>query len=281
MSSLLQTVSANDGAYLADQWIRGDHACGRLLGYDRKTNGRIHIGITRRPSAPLVEVGARLSYDVPGVARCQFVGPVDSFSNVGDKVVVVESLEPVTPLSQQREHLDNQTRLHVATQAARIALEANRRHVVLGGIHPDLLWVNKSDFSVMLTPRFPVLIAVRERQRSTGPGSWPFSDIGPFVDPMMLNLWFATATTDAYHVGLLVAWIFSGQHPFTEAARRNRNDWLTPMQEDERDLFTGPPAIGSILDRLLVADPAKRMPIDEVVSALEETSPSLTEYAAP
>jgi hypothetical protein len=279
MTNLLPPVSANDGAYLADQWILGDHTCGRLLGHDRETNSLVHIGITRRASVPLVELDARLSYDVPGVSRCQFVGAAEPSSSVGDKFVVIESMAELSSLTRQREHLDNQARLHVSTQIARAALQAVRRDVVLGGIHPDLAWVNKTDFGVTLTPRFPVLIAVREHQRSTGPGTWPFSDMGPFVDPTMLNLWFATAATDAYHIGLLVSWIFTGQHPFADVARRRGNDWLTPMQEDERDLFTGPPAIGRILDRLLVADPTKRMPVDEVVTALEEAEFAVAEFA--
>jgi len=281
MTNMLLQVSAKDGSYLADRWIQGDHRCGRLLGHDRGTNSPVHIGITRPATVRLEELSARLSYEVPGVSRCQFVGSVDPSSELGNKIVVVEEMRGLHSLTQQREHLDRRTRLHVVTQVAKTMLRASRQSVVLGGIHPDLVWMDDMGSDVTLTPRFPVLIAVREHRRSTGPGAWPFSDIGPFVDPMMLNLWFATPAADAYQLGLLVSWIFANRHPFAEVSSRRGNDWLTPMQDDERDPFTGPPAIGRILDRLLVADPAKRMPIDEVAAALEDAGPAVAEYAAP
>jgi len=41
------------------------------------------------------------------------------------------------------------------------------------------------------------------------------------------------------------------------------------MQEGPRDPFTGPPALGELLGRMLLPDPAQRAPIDEIVRELE------------
>jgi len=173
-------------------------------------------------------------------------------------------------LTQCASDLNSQTRLQVAQQIGHTLVHAERQGIALGGLHPDLVWPDElSGVSATLAPRFPVLLAVKKKQRMVGEAPWPFSDVGPFVDPMMLNPWHATAAGDAYCFGLLLAWLFGNKHPFAEAAHRGNNAWLSAMADDERDPFSGPPAIGKILDDVLVAEPARRMPIGEVAAALD------------
>ena len=70
-------------------------------------------------------------------------------------------------------------------------------------------------------------------------------------------------------LGLLLWWLYERTHPDTTAAARENDDWLEAMREGERDPFTGPPALGELLGRMLLADPARRVSIDEIVRGLE------------
>jgi hypothetical protein len=262
--------TASNGAFSIDRWIMGATSCGRLLGHDHKTGQPVHIGITRPVSVTPDELAARLAYEVPGVARCLFIGTLDAPSGIEDHVIVVEEAGPGKALTQCTSDLNSQTRLQVAQQIGHTLVHAERQGIALGGLHPDLVWPDSlSGIGTTLAPRFPVLLAVKKKQRMVGEAPWPFSDVGPFIDPMMLNPWHATAAGDAYCFGLLLAWLFGNKHPFAEAAHRGNNAWLSAMAEDERDPFSGPPEIGKILDDVLVAEPARRMPIGEVAAALD------------
>jgi hypothetical protein len=261
--------SAGNGAYSIDRWITGATSCGRLLGHDHKTGQPVHIGITRPASVTPAELNGRLDYEVSGVASCLFIGTLDAPHGIEDHVIVVEGVGPGRALTQCAADLHSRTRLQVAQQISYTLVDAERQGIVLGGLHPDLVWLDESaGVSTTLAPRFPVLLAVKKKQRMVGEAPWPFSDVGPFIDPMMLNPWHATASGDAYCFGLLLAWLFSGKHPFAEAAHRGVNAWLSSMADDERDPFAGPSAIGKILDGVLIADPSRRMPIGEIVAAL-------------
>ncbi|MEO7729931.1 MAG: hypothetical protein ABIY55_03090 [Kofleriaceae bacterium] len=261
--------SAGNGAFSIDRWIMSATSCGRLLGHDHKTGQPVHIGITRPASVTPAELNARLAYQVPGVASCLFIGTLDAPSGIEDHVIVVEEVGRGKALTQCAADLDSRNRLQVAQQIGHTLVHAERQGIALGGLHPDLVWLDESSgVRAILAPRFPVLLAVKKKQRMVGEAPWPFSDVGPFIDPMMLNPWHATSPGDAYCFGLLIAWLFSGKQPFAEAAHRGNNAWLSAMADDERDPFSGPSAIGKILDDVLVAEPSRRMPIGDVVAAL-------------
>jgi len=262
--------SAGNGAFSLDHWIMGATSCGRLIGHDHKTGQPVHIGITRPASVAPEELNARLAYQVPGVASCLFIGTLDSPSGIEDHAIVVEGVGQGKALTHCAADLNSRTRLLVAQQIGHTLACADGQGIALGGLHPDLVWLDESSgVSATLAPRFPVLLAVKKKQRIVGQSPWPFSDVGPFVDPMMLNPWHATAAGDAYCFGLLLAWLFSNKHPFSEAAYRGDNAWLSAMADDDRDPFPGAPAIGKILDGVLIAEPSKRLPIREVVAALD------------
>ena len=93
----------------------------------------------------------------------------------------------------------------------------------------------------------------------------------------MLNPARATTSGDVYCLGLLIAWLYEHKHPFTIAASADQGDYIYAMENDERDPFTGPTPIGSLLDRMLLADPGKRILIDEVVIELEAIKAAMSE----
>jgi hypothetical protein len=65
----------------------------------------------------------------------------------------------------------------------------------------------------------------------------------------------------------LIPWLFDGKHAFADATRRC-DDWVWAMQNEPHVPFHGPPAVGELLERVLVADPAQRMPAAELAAGL-------------
>jgi hypothetical protein len=254
-----------------ESWLERAGLWGRLRGHETASGRRVHIGIAPSSTRTVEELQTRLAYDVVGVGACVLVAPLDRLApkQAREHVAVVERIGTGIALTEAGPRMTDHTRWIVTLQLARTVARAAAEQIVLGGLHPDLIWVDSETGSdAVITPRFPVLLATKRRQRSTGPGPWPFSEIGPFLDPAMPNPWGASFASDVYCLGLVIAWLFGGEHPFA-ATQMAANGWLSAMEEGVWNASTRPPALGSVLDGMLVPEPARRITIDEVVAALE------------
>lgn len=262
-----------DGAFSIEKWIMGGSSGGRLLGRDLRSGAPVHIGLTHALREPLAEARAKLMYEADGVAEAAFVGCPDGETAPGGHIVVVERVDPEPCLSKVRSTLSAKQQLRLGQRIAHVVRGATAQGAVLASFHPDLLRLDGDD-TPTLFPRAPIVEAIKERRQGVGFGAASLSNQGPFWEAITINPWYATAETDVYCFGLLLSWLFTGRHPFAQAAKRTGDDWLFVMEADERDPFPGPPAIGAILDRMLLADRAHRAPIPEIAAMLDALGPA-------
>jgi hypothetical protein len=259
--------TASEGAFRIDSWIGGD----RLLGTSVHDGRRVHVTHLRESAASLRQLHTLLMYDVPEVAKCLFVGGLDGPNS--DHLVMIEELPSGRSLIHNH-HLGELQCLDVSLQLARLVSSAAAHQVVLAGLVPELVFLDAS-LRVGLVPRPRTFLATAPRNRKVLDGHWgtPTFDynIGPFLDASRLDVLLADTSTDVYELGLLIAWIYERKHPYSNAGE-HPGDRLYAMQSDERDPFTGPPAIGQLLDGVLLADPTRRLPPHEVVSRLQSMS---------
>jgi hypothetical protein len=268
-----QGASAGGGRYTIDRWIRGSSSGGRLVGHDNSTGKLVHVAYSTSTTKSTAELRERLDRTVPGVAPCVFVGEIDASGQFTEAVLVIEELGPSVSLTDANRSLTDVAKIRLVSDVANTAARAAHANHSIGGLHPDLIWLDRErTLSPILTPRFPLLSATRKPEKATGYPPSAFSDIGPFVDPAVLNPWLRTSMSDAYLVGMISYWMFNAKHPFTEASRRCQHDWLWAMENEPPDPFAGPPRIGEILERILVADPGRRMPMIELAAALESVA---------
>lgn len=258
------------GRFVIERKVPGSAFFTRYTGRESSTGRLVHATDVVSSSRTVDELRNLLSYDVPGVAKCLFVGGVDGDSRGSRRVVVVESLPDGIALSGVGRRLTDVESLRIARDVARMIATAPQRKVILGGIMPDLVYVRlDAPVTVGLVPRTPMLASTLNAKVMTESFALPdLKHRALFMDPMMLDVMSATTATDVYCWGLLTAWMFEGKHPFTAAAL-DSEDWLGPMERDERDPFLGPPAIGRILDRVLLADSPQRVHADELVRELD------------
>jgi hypothetical protein len=262
------------GAYRVENWIGGSRFTGIRIADDLK----VHVTHLSRSLNHIETLRDKLAYEVDGVAKFLYVGGIDGQPQGDKNVVLVEELPAGRTLLDTKLHLSDRQRLVVAIEVATCIANAKRLGLVLAGIIPDLVFVDVAalgNIKACVAPRSPVFIATLDRgsfYEEWGTPSFA-RDNGVFADPAMLNPTKATFAVDVYCLGLIIAWLYDRKHPFSIAARHNQ-DYIYSMEEDQRDPFTGPHAIGRLLDRVLLARPDRRMSIEDVLSELCEFASS-------
>ena len=237
----------------------------RFFGIDRQTRHRVHVTYLTSSRSSIEQLRARFDYDVPDVARCVAIAPLDGWPR---SAAIVEELPSASDLAEAVVPLDQRPAL--SARLARLVRGAHGRGIVLAGLHPQLLFFDGDQSRPIAMPR---ALGFSETFPD-GPSIGGFGEyvldprLGPFADPATLVASLATPESDVYMLGLVITWIFTRKHPFASGYERD-HDWLSAMSEGTRDPFHGPPALDRLLGRMLLPDPAQRAPIDEIVGELE------------
>jgi hypothetical protein len=145
-------------------------------------------------------------------------------------------------------------RLGVALCDVVASWAAGSAGMIFAGLHPETVYLDERRRFVCAVPRPHLLLGLQDsfygdRNISFAPPGYSGSLMGP---------------RDAvFTVALLVWWAVAGAQPYVIAG----TDAEANAFNDRRVPFDGPAVLGAILDRALVADPDRRIGLDELRTA--------------
>jgi len=229
-------------------WVEGFRIAERLSGGpDRGLYRAIEVATGRRAlvttSAPqrrsTDELGTALTLEVPGIARLRHVGPVAG----SDHVALVEDEPPGAPEFAS----EPMTQLRVAALGvgvANIVAAAHARGFVLGGLRPQLIYVD-GDHVIAIAPRCePFLATAQPRGYGVAPC---FDDC--YVAPEVLASEPATPASDVFSLCAVLARWATGEHPFDGVGATQ----IVSIATGRRRAWRGDRLLGLILDGGLAA----------------------------
>src|SRR5687767_10620480 len=179
-------------------------------------------------------------YDVPGIAPLVFLGRVDARDDDDDvvpapipEVAVVEARPRGTSIAHAAA-FDERATIQLGVDLCAMAIAWSERADLTSGIRPETVYVEGQRFAGV-TPRIE-LFQGRQSDHfeapASGLGSYTADDVG-FVIARIL--WIALLREDPYRL--------------PDAPNDLENIW-----HDRRRPWTGPRALGDLLERVLVAD---------------------------
>jgi hypothetical protein len=200
---------------------------------------------------------ALFSYDVPGIAPLVFVGRVDAVARdeedddepvESDDAAVVEERPRGVPLAHAPA-FDERATIQLGVDLCAMAIAwSERREDLTSGIRPETVYVEEQRFTGA-TPRvelFQGQHANHFEAPAAGIGSYTADDVGFVVARI---LWIALLREDPYRL--------------PDAPNDLENIW-----QDRRRSWTGPRALGDVLERVLVVE--KRLSVRDFGDALRQ-----------
>ena len=201
-----------------------------------------------------------LRREVPGIAPLLYIGSPDGYRRPTDEVhrawdVAIVEAKP------EGHHLGESGRL-TAGEVVRLGLGLcdtiqswASRFPITQGLRPETVYVTGDHGNRRYsgsTPRAALVLGY-------GPSYWAFP--GETYDPPAANTTIDIALDDALFTVAMILWFaLLGEHPYKLPDRPSIDD---NIWEDRRRPFTGPPELGRLFDRVLVADIDKRMKTHE------------------
>ena len=262
------------GAFRVTERLSHDLIAKALFVGERVADGTIvSVAYVAACAVPLERLRARFCYVVPGVSEVLCLDTLDrpSAPPYAPEVVLVEARPKGGSLSEMQVPLPAATAARLASGVCRIALDARSKGVVLEGLAPAVVFGEGrlSDWHLTgIAPRARLFLGVRQNVRTLD-GHWSSLDnpqdiyVAPeeVVNP-------DPDATNTYLIGLLLAYALEGRHPF---ARKDGECSQFELMSMDRPLpFTAPPAFAGLLERVLVADPLRRMKLDDLATELED-----------
>jgi hypothetical protein len=270
--------SAASGRFDVRRLLSGGPSRGLHEGVDHQTGQPVQIAHTVASAFAADELQARSTYDLPGVAPCLYAGPLDAPDPMKgddpDSRVVIEALPRGRRLTDHAAPLPPASAVSIGLGLARVVQAAVRAGRPLDGIRPDLVWVSDDATSLTaIAPRSWRFLIHLDRRKRFEEWAATFSE-GVFQAPEHMLRNQPSPTNDLYAAGLVIATMAQGHHPFPVP-----DGWaFSPaelMEDDRNRVLAGPPPLAAILARVLVADPSRRMSIDELVAELERLAQTI------
>jgi len=213
------------------------------------------------------QLRARFEYRLEGVAPLRAVITLPHSNGFPNGAVLVEAMAKGASLAEKR--VKDLDRGRVALELSQTVSRATAQRIALHGLRPDLVIVGDG---VMLVPRSVDFLTQRSTQVKTLDGDGAFGEDNPiefFIDPTLLLQ--ADPRVDIYLLGLVLSWVWTGEHAFAKAAKTAFHGYIfDAMQEGARDPWPGPPELDKLIGSMLALDADKRPKIDEVVAALSK-----------
>ena len=209
------------------------------------------------------QLRARFDYTLEGVAPLRAVVELPHSGGFPNGAVLVEAMAAGARLADKR--VEDRDRGRVALELARTVQRAAGR--ALHGLRPDLVFVGDA---VTLVPRSVDFLTQRSTRVKTLDGDGAFGEDDPiefFIDPTLLLQ--ADPRVDIYQLGLVISWVWTGEHAFAKSAKASFHGYLfDAMQEGARDPWPGPGELDPLLGAMLSLDPGNRPAIDDIVAVL-------------
>jgi hypothetical protein len=210
------------------------------------------------------ELGAVLALEVPGIAPLALIGPLEPPSEAAhDGMVEVEP--PGVPASDLALPLAPPVAAALALEVARIAAAAHAVGFAIGGLRPELVYVQSA--------AAPVITSVAPRaERFWLTGKPRCYGVAPCFDqffhaPELLARPHdpPAASGDVFAIAAMLACWLAGEHPFDGEGPSQ----AIAIATGRRRPWRGPAELEAILDRALALEPAVRTSLDVLIAQLE------------
>jgi hypothetical protein len=267
------------GQFSVDETVSGDPGLGFYRGHAR--DGRV-IVVSEVCSCSLTpaELLRRFTLPFGQVAPLLYAGPSDAPRDaplrdpwaLPPEAFLVELEPPGKPLDSLRLPVAATSAAHLGLQIAATLRETAAADATLVGLIPQLVYVDGSGSSIELTgivPRYPALRITQVRARQSFSERRPAFDGGYYMAPEYYFGEPLTPASDVYSLALLLALLTSGKHPFPEPPFEEARSRYNAMHDGDPPTFDGPPEIDALIRGILVPDPSQRMPLAELIVALE------------
>jgi hypothetical protein len=237
----------------------------------RRSDGRpVLISHVRRSASPAAALRARLGYSIAGVAEVLLLDELtcDGITSAPE-LVLVEEMPTGCPLSESSQGMSPVTAVSLGESLCAIARAARAQGTILMGASPSLTFVRVDDGRAKLAglaPRSVEFLATETYQDKTTDGPHAFEQPDLYVPPEVIEAELDPDKANAYLMGLLLAAAVLGRHPFAQLD--GEDDQLSLMLIDQPSLADLPVPLERLLRAVLVADPARRIGLDELTAEL-------------
>jgi serine/threonine protein kinase len=256
--------TVDQGGYIVSERLFGERARGIYRGVNAWDFQRtMLITVTTEQERPLDQLMSELAREVKGIARLRHIGEVEPVRpGAGRYDAMVEEEPPGQPLSQLQWPLSPAEVIGLGRQIAEVLERAHQRGFALGGLHPELIYLDERMGLTGIVSR-PLQFAATARPPSYGLRPLFRASYDP---PELLSAGKREPAGDVFSLSALMAHLVSGQHPYQ--GERRVSQVISILQGGRRE-FAGPARWRPLLDRGLAADAAERPPAAELVAAIE------------
>lgn len=253
----------DDGKFETLALMRGDPTRGLYLGRRVSDGNPILVSVAHNFwKADLVDP---IKFDVPGVAPLLHIGPPDGYRRppyqVATPAGVIELSPSGTPLDRIQRRPSTADLVRWGGGLLAVVRAAVARRVELRGLRPETTYVVESPSGWSFGGAAPRSVRVLGFH-GDGPYGSPFEQHS-YEPPEPLYRDEFSPTADLFSWALVVWWAHTRRHAY-RVTPNNTDDWV--MSQDDRPAFPGPAELGRVLERVLIADPAKRPSVDEVAA---------------
>lgn len=220
---------------------------------------RVLVTMTLAHEAPLDPRREEVALDVPGIAALRWLGRMPDDS-IGFEDVLVEDLpdgRPAAELAPMRE-IDV---IDLGADAARVLAAAHQRDLVVRGVLPELIYVDRRARFAALVPRGPAFVNAAPATAS-GLSCYPV----PYLAPELLGGNEPGAASDVFALCATLQHLATGEHPFGSAD--SIMALLNRVLHDDRIPYRGSDRLAALLARGMARDPAARPTAAELADAL-------------
>lgn len=204
------------------------------------------------------QLRARIALDIEGIEPLLFCGPSGSQEPYPD--LLVERLPRGRPLLDVAP-LDEPQLAGVGAHVASIAAAAHAAGARLGGIRPELVYVDDAGSLAGIVPRGPTFIMAAPIARGLR------SYRTPYLSPEELLARTATITSDVYSLCATLWYAATKLHPCGDP--QDVSGLVARMATGQLGDWPGSPALGEALKRGLALDPATRPTATQLAAQLQ------------
>jgi hypothetical protein len=246
-----------DGRWRLTESLRGDLDRGQF----RATGDGTALVTSGSPQKDDDELFVdRLRYEVPNVVPLLWSGSVTA---EGVRYDVLVEVEPAGITLDQWQGSDAAKR-RIALQLANVVCEAGDHGVVLGGLRPELVYIDGNALSG-IAPRCEVFLA-HSTERCYGVGPC-FEQM--YLAPEQVMLHEPGPPADVFALGGVLAFLFTGTPPFGGSSVMER---LAAVGQARHGPLDAAGDLAPLLSRMMDLEGAGRPEIEEVVEALSAQS---------
>ncbi len=261
------------GAFEVTELLGGSRDRGHYRGKATATGRAVLVAVAPPQKRPHGELLGELALPIEGVARLRYIGPFDPPTEEGDYVALVEEEPPGRPSSAAfTRPIQPPRAVALAIELAVIAEQAESIGRPLAGLRPELVYVDEAGLTAV-APRCEPFHSTATRPCYGIIRCFP----APYFPPEMFTNHEAppSAAGDIFAIGAILCRWVTGEHPF----EGEHDAQLFALAANRRRRWTGPPALGELVDRCLAPRREARPSARELrasLAALERLDPRVS-----